>query len=106
MFAVEYRGGQDFITVGSIFIAKFADMVGDAENFLNKHKATPPFALWFGMVDGYFGAIGHCHFDHLAHISTSIVIPALAGIHGLTLLFAQWLRGIDSLVHGFPPTRE
>ena len=66
MLAIKYGGRQHFITVRRIFVAQFADMVGDAKDFLHQHQPTTPFPGRLGVIDSDFGAIRHFHLDHFA----------------------------------------
>jgi hypothetical protein len=59
-------------------------MVGHAKYFLHQNKAAAPCPLGFGMINGDFCAIRHCHANHFAHCALSIAILNLFQENALT----------------------
>ena len=48
---------KHFISIGRIFIAKIADVIGHAEDFLNEDEPAPPRAFRLGVVRGRGSAL-------------------------------------------------
>ena len=63
-FAIKKRGREHLIAVGCILIAQLADMIGNAENFLNEDKSALARAFGFNVIDGDLCTVRHWHCQH------------------------------------------
>ena len=70
---------QHFISIGRIFIAKIADVIGHAEDFLNEDEPAPPRAFRLGVVDGNLCTVRHFHTNRLTHKSLPRLWKTISG---------------------------